>query len=98
MIDKRLLEIKREFLLQKHKECEAIIMQDKFTAADVERLQGYYNMCEEYAGFFIEFTSRNVVDLKTHVAKILNNRSAVMKDNFMDKVIKKAEKKLDDDD
>lgn len=93
MIDPRLLSIKREFLLEKHKQCEAIIMQDKFSRADVEKLQGYYNMCEEYAGFFMEFIPNEVV---IDIVKRLQPQAAVLKTgHIMAEAFDKIDKKKD---
>ncbi len=91
----RLLQIKREFLLEKHKEAECIIMQDKFNYADIEKLQGYYNMCEEYAGFFNEFVTRDVNDLKANIKKIMNDQSASFN---MGKFAGRVVRKLKNDD
>jgi hypothetical protein len=90
----RLLSIKREFLLEKHKECEAIINQDKFSLADVERLQGYYNMCEEYAGLFKEFVPSEVV---IDIVKRLNPQAAVFKSPaIVAETLVRIDKKKDD--
>lgn len=93
MTDSRKLSIKREFLLEKHKQCESIIMQDKFTRADVEKLQGYYNMCEEYAGFFLEFIpNEKVID----IVQRLKPTSAVLKaPSIVKETFDKIDKKKD---
>lgn len=93
MIDSRKLSIKREFLLTKHKEAEAIIMQDKFTRADVEKLQGYYNMCEEYASFFMEFIpNEKVID----IVQRLKPQAAVLKSpSIVKETFEKIDKKKD---
>ncbi len=94
MIDKKLLEIKREFLLQKHKEAECIIMQEKFNYADIEKLQGYYNMCEEYAGLFKEFVPNEVV---IDIVKRLKPQAAVFKSPaIVAEGLARIEKKKDD--
>ncbi len=90
-----LLEIKREFLREKHQEAEAIFSKDKFSREDVDKLKYHYEVAAEYAEFFREFIRTDLESLKKELKKIMNDKVAVMDmSGIMKKVEQNVEKEL----